>query len=167
MPHPYATLDDVFVRYRPNRTMVGSGDYDVSSSEVASVYVAQAQAYADAWLANRYEVPLSVVSPLITMVTADLAIFHMLAEKMPSVPDFMVERKKRADEILKMLVDGKMVIASASVVTSAGDSYAWSPTMGQHPIFSPVLGELEQTADTDRVNTDRDDRGYDTNNDCG
>lgn len=164
----YATYDDVTARYRPVTTMVGTGEFDVTTAEVASVYLAQAEAYVDGYLANRYQVPLTVASPLITQVTADLAIFHLLAEKLPQVPEFMDKRKDRCDDILKMLSDGKMRIQSATLVGSSGDSYAWSSNMGYTPVFSPVLDDKHQRVDPDRVEADLVARDYDTVNDhCG
>lgn len=152
---PYATFSDVLVRYRPLATMVGTGEYDVTSEEVSSVYVAQAEAYVDAWLARRYQVPLTIQSPLITQVTADLAIFHMLAEKLPSVPEFMDKRRERCDSILKMLSEGHMQINSATTISSGGDNFAWSTSQGYAPVFSPVLGDLDQRADRDRQEAER------------
>jgi phage gp36-like protein len=155
----YASLSDVFVRYRPITTMVGTAGYTVTSLEVSSVFIWQSEAYVDAWLARRYAVPLAVVNPLITQVTADLAIFHMLAEKLPDVPEFILQRKERCDAILKMLADGDMVIASATLASSAnGSDYAWSANRGYDPIFSPVLRDINQRADPDRQEADYDAR---------
>jgi phage gp36-like protein len=165
----YADLSDILVRYRPIRTMIGSQDLKITSAEVTSVYVFQAEAYVDAYLGSRYQVPFAGKPPLITQITSDLAIFFMLAEKTPSVPDFMDARRQRADELLKQLADGELTIGSASLVTSAGDSFAWSPNMGHTPVFSPVLGELDQLVDPDRVYADRDARGFrsrDRNGSC-
>jgi phage gp36-like protein len=153
---PYATLSDVFVRYRPIETMVGTGQYEVTSEEVSSVFIAQSEAYVDAWLARRYVVPVSIQSPLITQVTADLAIFHMMAEKLTSVPEFIDKRKDRADKILEMLAEGKMQISSATTVSTGGDNEAWSANTAYTPIFSPVLPDNLQRVDQDRVGYDAD-----------
>jgi phage gp36-like protein len=149
---PYANTDDILVRYRPIRSMIGSGPYDVTSTEIASVYINQVEAYINAYLGQRYVVPFTEpINPIITQVTADLSIFFILAEKLPSVPDFMDQRRQRADELLKQLANGELAIAGASQVTSAGDSFAWSPNMGHVPVFSPVLSELDQRVDRERV----------------
>ncbi len=157
---PYATLDDVLSRYRPITTMIGSGTYDVTSSEVASVYIAQTEAYINARLGQRFVVPFAENNPLITQIAADLSIFFLLAEKMPTVPDFMDKRRQRADDLLASLADGSLIIASATLVTSAGDNFAWSPNMGRTPIFSPVLKPLDQRVDPNRVNDELLARGY-------
>lgn len=154
----YAALSDVIVRYRPIQTMVGTGQFDVTSEDVSSVFIAQSEAYVDAWLARRYVVPLTIQSPLITQVTADLAIFHMMAEKLTNVPEFIDKRKDRADKILEMLAEGKMQISGATTVSSGGDNEAWSTTTGYTPVFSPVLPDTLQRADHDRVEADADAR---------
>jgi phage gp36-like protein len=156
----YATLSDLLVRYRPISTMIGSGGYDVTSEEVNSVYIAQTEAYIDAYLGQRFAVPFAApVNPLITQIASDLSIFFLLAEKMPSVPDFMDQRRQRADALLAQLAAGTLIIASASLVGSAGDNFAWSPTMGRIPVFSPVLADLDQRVDRDRVISEQVNRG--------
>src|SRR4051812_17426023 len=122
----YATLDDILSRYRPVSTMIGSGGYDVTSAEVNSIYISQSEAYVDARLGQRFQVPFTISNPLITQITADLAIFFMLAEKMPSVPDFMDKRRQRAEDLLTALAEGNLVINSATMTGSSGDSFAWS-----------------------------------------
>lgn len=154
----YAALRDVLVRYRPIETMVGTGQFEVTSEDVSSVFIAQSEAYVDAWLARRYVVPLTIQSPLITQVTADLAIFHMLAEKLTNVPEFIDKRKDRADKILEMLADGRMQVSSATTVSSGSDNEAWSPNTSYTPVFSPVLPDNLQRADWDRIESDADAR---------
>jgi phage gp36-like protein len=154
----YATLSDLVTRYRPITTMVGSGDYDVTSDDVSSVFISGANAFIDARLAVRYVVPLVSNNPLITRISCDLATHEMLAEKMPSVPDFMETRYNRALQMLDMLVEGKLLLNSETLVGTAGDSFAWSSTLGQHAIFSPVVNELDQSPDRDRVNADKSER---------
>jgi phage gp36-like protein len=61
---PYATIDDVFGRYKPINTMVGIGSYDVTSVQVSSIFVADAESFVDAYLGARYEVPLAVICRL-------------------------------------------------------------------------------------------------------
>jgi len=148
---PYATLDDLLVRYRPIRTMIGSRDLNVTSTEVVSVYISQAEAYVDAYLGNRFVTPFETQQPLITQSTADLAIFFMLAEKAPGIPEFMDARRQRADELLKQIAKGELALRGATMVGTAANNFAWSPTMGRTPVFSPVLGELDQVVDEQRV----------------
>lgn len=150
----YASIGDLMTRYRPISTMVGSGNYDVSSAEVSSVFIADAESYIDARLSVRYVTPLTSVNPLITRIACDLATHEMLAEKMPSIPDWMEMRFKRANDMLDQLVKGDLRLNSETLVGSAGDSFAWSSTLGTHPIFSPVINELDQAADQVRVDAD-------------
>lgn len=144
----YATLTDVIVRYRPVTTMIGSEQYDVSSVEVASVFLASAESYVDAYLARRYSTPLSLVPPLITQVTADLAIHSMLAEKLPVVPEFIDKRYDRAISILEKIADGTLTLGnSVTTVSSQGDNYAWSANMNYHSIFDQTIAPEDQTVD--------------------
>lgn len=158
----YATLTDVTARYRPITTMIGSGSYDVSSVEVASIFIADAESYVDGWLASKYNVPLaSPAPPLITQVTADLAISNMLSEKLPQIPEFIDKRRDRAIKTLQSLAAGSMSLGNSwSVVGSVGDNFAWSANMGYHPTFDPALSADEQTVDIQRVDaalTERED----------
>jgi phage gp36-like protein len=154
----YATIDDLTSRYRPITTMIGSGDYDVTSDDVSSIFIQDAESYIDARLAVRYVTPLKNINPLITRIACDLATHEMLAEKMPTVPEFMEKRYERANEMLDMLVVGKLLLNSETLVGSSGDSYAWSSTIGTHPIFSPVVNELVQAPDAVRVKAETNER---------
>jgi len=148
---PYADISDILARYRPLTTMVGSGQYDVSSVEVSSIFLRDAESYIDARLAVRYIVPLTSANPLITRIACDLATHEMLAEKMPSVPEFMEIRFRRANDMLDQLIKGDLRLSSESLVGSSGNSFAWSSTMGHHPIFAPVINELDQAPASTRV----------------
>lgn len=153
---PYATIDDIFKRYKPIRTIIGSEDLQVTSADVSSIFIADAQSLIDSYLGRRYTTPISPVPSYITQVTADLAIFNILVEHLPrGNPDFFQPRYDRAMKILTDIVSGTIIIGSATVVSS-GDQDAWSSGMDYHPVFSPVLGADEQTVDKDRVDADID-----------
>jgi phage gp36-like protein len=137
--------------------MLGASSHDVTSVSVSSQFIADAESFVDAYIGARYVVPLSYVPPLITQITSDLAIFNLAVEKLPRQPDFMKDRYDRSVAMLEQLRDGKMVLTSVSIVTS-GDQEAWSPTEGYHPVFSPVLDELDQRVDKDSVEADIDER---------
>jgi phage gp36-like protein len=155
----YATIDNVINRYKPIQTMIGVGSYQVTSAEVASSFIADAESFIDAYLAARYVVPVPA-TPLVTQLASDLAVFNMAVEKLPEVPDFMQARYDRCLKTLEMLRDGKMFLSSATVTTS-GDQEAWSTTQDYHPVFSPVLDPIDQAADIDRVEADQDARSDD------
>lgn len=158
----YATFADVVSRYKPIQTMVGSDSSTyVTTAEVASVYIWQSESYVDAFLGMRYPVPLATVPPLITQVTADLALFHLMVEKLPQVPDFMEKRKDRCDEILRSLRDGRMVLPNISTVNSQGDNFAWSSTQDFHPAFDPILRDIDQRADQSEIEQAQNDRSAD------
>jgi len=162
MAYPYATIDDVFSRYAPIHTMVGTGNNDVTSIEVSSIFIADAQSFVDAHLAKRYVVPVEA-EPLITQITTDLSIANMMFDKLGELPNFIQPRYDRALSMLDKLSDGGLVLTSNSTtLTSSYDSFAWSTTQSFHAIFSPVLGELDQAADSDRIDADKDERASDT-----
>lgn len=171
MSYPYATINDVMRRYRPIFTLVGSDtETQVTSDDVSSVFIADAQGYMDAFLRRRYVCPVPA-EPLITQIASDLAIFNMLVEKLPEIPDYMQARKDRADEALMSLAKGEMQLdPNSATVVATGDNEAWSSTMNDHAIVSPVLGELNQTPDLDRVQSELDERagelGVDPDDGC-
>lgn len=166
----YATIDDVFSRYPPIHTMVGSGNRDVTSVEISSVYIADAESFMDTHLAKRYTVPV-YAEPVITMIACDLAISNMTLEKLGDIPGFMQPRYDRALSMLEKLASGDLILTSnsTSIVTS-GDNFAFSTTQSYHPIFSPVLDELNQAADQDYIDAEKDaragDLGVDDGSDC-
>lgn len=153
----YATIDDVFKRYKPIRTIIGSEDIQVTSVDVASIFIRDAESIVDAYISNRYSVPLTNVPPYITMVTADIAIFNILFEHLPKVPDFFQPRYDRAIALLTSISSGTIAVTSAAVPTT-GDQDAWSSGQQFHGVFSPVLSPDEQTVDVDRVNADLSER---------
>ena len=159
----YATLSDVLTRYRPVITLVGSEpNNQVSSADVGSVFIAGAEGIINAYLGQKYIIPLQP-SPLITAIASDLSIYSMMVELLPEVPDAMQNRYDRNIKLLEQLRDGEMVVVSATLVTT-GDSEAWSNTQDFHQVFSPVLDPLDQSADKDRIVKDVDTRRDDANN---
>lgn len=154
----YASIDDVFSRYKPIRTLVGVGSFEVSSDDVSSIFVADAESFVDAYLARRYETPITPVPSMITQVATDLAIFNMMTEKQIQVPDAMQARYDRSIKTLEMLRDGEMTLPSSASLITTGDQEAWSANQDFHSTFSPVLDELEQRVDDDWVQFDIDER---------
>lgn len=158
---PYATIDDVFIKFKPIATVIGAGSGQVSSADVSSNYIAQADSFIDAYLAARYTVPVSPTPMLLTQLSSDLSIFNIMAEKSGNIPEWMDKRYERCLKTLEMLRDGEMILSSASVVESGGDNFAWSSGMGYHGIFSPVINDLDQAPDSDRTRVDLDERADD------
>jgi len=136
----YATQDDVFLRYPPIENLVGSGDMLVTTVSIASVYIADAEGYVNAFLRARYATPL-VVEPVITQVTTDIAIYRMIEDHAPRIPDMAEKRMIAANSILAMLSEGKMLLdpASQTLVSTGGDQEVWSTNLEQAgPVFTPV-----------------------------
>lgn len=161
MALPYATIDDIFKRYKPIGSMVGAGSLDVTSDDVSSVFIADAESFINAHIAVRYEVPVTA-EPLITQMASDLAISNMIFEKHGAIPDFIQGRYDRALGYLDKLAEGKMLlVGSGTTQVSTGDSEAWSSTGSFHPIFHPALDPLDQAADRDYIDQGRDERSGD------
>jgi len=155
----YASFESLLTRYKPVGTMIGAHSMSVSTADVSSVFILGAEGIIDGYLAARYAVPVPA-TPLITRIACDLATFDMMAEKLPQVPDFMIDRYNRSIKLLEMLRDGEMQLTSGTLVTS-GDQEAWSNNQGRHPIFSTVLDIENQGPDIDQVRADLDERAGD------
>ncbi len=154
----YATIDDIFSRFKPIRTMIGAGSFEVASLEVSSIYIGDSESFVDAYLAKRYVTPITPVPSMITQIASDLTIFNMMTEKQVQVPDSFQARYDRSLKTLEMLRDGEMVLPSTVAGAAEGDNEAWSPNQDYHSTFSPVLDELEQAVDDDWVQSDIDTR---------
>jgi phage gp36-like protein len=157
----YATITDVFARYKPIGSMVGAGSLDTTSVDVSSIFIQDAEGIINAHLASRYVVPVTT-EPLVTMLSSDLAISAMLLEKLGSQPPFMESRYNRAMDMLKKLSEGELLlVASGTLEVTSGDSEAWSTTGSYHPVFSPVLDPLDQSVDVDYVDAEKNVRADD------
>jgi len=155
----YATIDDVFTRYPRIESMVGSGTNDVTSLEVSSSYIADAESYVDAYLGAKYVVPFSSAPTIVRWLTADIAICNMVFEHTKKAPQLINDRWERINSTLDKLRDGKMTLVGGSVTeVSSGDQEVWSTTQDWHPTFSSVLDPTEQRVDRDHSLSDRADR---------
>ncbi len=151
----YATIQDVFSRYAPISTMVGAGTNDVTSVEVSSIFIADAESFMDAHLAKRYVVPVTT-EPLVTMIATDLALANMLFEKLGELPGFMQPRYDRSLSMLEKLAAGDLILTSSlTTLVASGDQFAWSSTASYHPVFSPVLNPLDQAVDQDYIDDEK------------
>jgi phage gp36-like protein len=124
----YATLNDVLRRYTPIVSMLGTGSLQITSNDISSVYIADAEGIINLYLGSRYQTPLAA-DPAITDLCSDIAIYRILADKAPRIPDFMQARYTNATSILSMIRDGQMTLGTNSgqqMVTSGGDEFAWS-----------------------------------------
>jgi len=156
----YATITDVFARYKPIGSMVGAGSLDVSSDDVSSIFISDAEGFMNSFLAARYITPVTT-EKMITMIASDFAVANMMFEKMPQIPDFIQGRYDRALSYLENLRDGKMLLTASNVLVTSGDSEAWSSTGSYHPVFSPVLDDVDQAVDQTYVDAENDDRADD------
>lgn len=140
MTYPYANVDDVLTRYKPLSTMLGVNTLDITTVDISSVFIKDAQAYMDAFLSVRYVTPVSV-EPLITQLCADIAIYKILEDKAPRIPDFMEKRFSNAQSMLLMLGAAAVNLTGSNVVVSStGNQEVWSNVLENQgsPIFQPV-----------------------------
>ena len=131
----YATHDDVFKRYNPIRTLVGTTDQEVSTVDISSIYISDAENFVNAYIGVKYITPVWA-EPLITQLSSDIAIFKILEDRAPRIPEFMDRRYANAVNVLEQLRDGKMVLTSNSTANnSGGNEEAWSNVMSYTPVF--------------------------------
>lgn len=136
----YATHDDVFSRFPPITTMVGTGDLDVSTVAVDSIYISDAESYINAFLRGRYQTPLAP-EPIITQIATDIAIYRMIEQNAPRIPDIADKRWSAANSTLMMLRDGIMLLdpASQTLISTGGDQEVWSSNLEQSgPVFAAI-----------------------------
>lgn len=157
----YATISDVFKRFPPIHTMVGTGPNDVSSVDVSSIYIYDADSYVNAFLGARYTIPLTA-EPLVTMLSSDIAIFRMCQDRMPRIPDYIKGRFDHVNSLLGMLRDGQMILSSSQSIVTDGNQEAWTGNQNYHPVFSTVLDPLDQSVDQDHVDAERNVRNGDS-----
>lgn len=137
MSYPYAEAADVLFRYPPITTIVGSDSTEVTTVQINSIYIADAQSYIDAFLRARYVTPV-VAEPIIVQVTTDIAIYRMVEDHAPRIPDLALSRWTAANSLLMMLRDGTMLLDpnSQTLVTCGGDQDIWSTDLEQcGPVF--------------------------------
>jgi len=151
----YAEFTDITKRYNPITTMIGSGANDVSTADVTSIYIRDAMSIVNAYLSRRYITPLNP-EPILTDLTSDIAIYRMLSDRAPRIPDYMEKRYTNAMSMLTMLRDGGMDLtaSSQSINSGGGDQFAWSNVIGggqNGPVFKPIESETCGVASADRL----------------
>lgn len=138
---PYATVDDVIRRYTPITTMIGVNTTDVTTVDIASVYIADGQSIVNGYLSRRYVLPLTP-EPILTDLCSDIAIYRIIRDKQARIPEFMATRYTDAMSLLTMLRDGGMDLTGSNPVNSGGgDEFAWSNVLDtdfKGTIFSPA-----------------------------
>jgi phage gp36-like protein len=122
--------------------MIGTNTLDVTTVDIASVYIADAESIVNGYLARRYTMPLTA-EPLLTDLTADIALYRLLEDKVPRIPDFMDKRYTNAMSLLTQLRDGGMVLTSTNLASSGAnsDQFAWSNVVDpdfQGTVFKPI-----------------------------
>lgn len=156
----YSTVAQVLTAFPPALTAVGVGSFDVATVDISSYYIYTADGVIDSYISRRYSTPVSPVPPVLTRLSCDLVIYDLFRDRNLKVPDFMQDRYDAAIDMLKDIRDGKMDLPGGTFVVT-GDNFAFSTGAGYHPVFSPVLEDVEQSADQDFVQSERDARSDD------
>lgn len=154
---PYTDLATVLAAFPPALSAIGVGSYSVTTTQINSVYIYFADAQVDAYISNRYVVPVTPGSPILQKLSTDLVVYELFRDRGLRVPDFMNDRYQNAIAMLEMIAKGKMKIPGATEVET-GDNFAMSTAQGYHSIFSPVLEDIDQRVDPDLVERERERR---------
>jgi phage gp36-like protein len=134
----YSTIDDVFKRYPVIDQVVGSASEQVASADVTSIYIADADSIINGYLSRRYVLPLTT-EPLLTMVSADIAIYRLIEDKLPRFPQAVERRYLNAMSMIAQMQTGAINLNSSQIVTSGGDQDAWSSASSfAGTIFTPA-----------------------------
>ena len=159
MPLAYTTVDRMLAAF-PR-----IGEVAQITSGHRATYAGDAEALVNAWVAQRYTVPVGGNPPLLAVLSTDLAVYRTLAlriftsERMNDSP--WPARYKESLGLLEKIADG-----SVPLVTSSGDvigesaitGEVWSSKMGYLPTMHE--GQLEgQTVDPWKVQNEEDARG--------
>lgn len=138
----YASVDQVLTSYVPLKTMIGTSTTDIATGDIASLWIAGAEALINAYIGSKWVVPVAMPEPLITRLTCDIAVYDILRDKQPRIPDFMQNRYDKAIALLEKLRDGDIILTGSNVVVSSGgDQFAWSNVLDNPqagPVFQPV-----------------------------
>ncbi len=137
----YATISDVFKRYPMVANVVGSGSNLIASADVASIYISDSESIVNAFLTNRYVVPLNV-EPMVTWITSDIAIYRMFEDKLPRFPEAVEKRYTNAMSLLWGLQNGDLALTTSSqALNTQGDNEAWSTANSN---AGPIFVEAER-----------------------
>jgi phage gp36-like protein len=156
---PYSSVDDLYKAY-PKVHTVGL------TPEELTVFIVRADALIDGYLGQRYAVPFAstpgATPPLIRMLSTDLAMMDVV-DRWPNTPDWIIRRIERAQEVLKMIAEGIMVVVGpdgglTDVRTDIGMIRSNTADAGYVPTFQSVP-TLDERFDPNRANDERGDRG--------
>ncbi len=120
-------IDVKLLRDTVNNTIDGADSWTEMETETANAMVARistalerAEEKVNAYLGNRYQLPLSSVPELLKGVTCDLALSRLYVS---NVPEQVEERRKEAIRLLEQINTGKVSLGlDATDQEVAGDS---------------------------------------------
>lgn len=140
----YCIIDDIFKRYPLVDNIVGAATHQVASVDVSSIYIADAQSIVNGFLTVRYQMPLTT-EPMLTWITADLAIYKMFEDKLPNFPAAIEKRYTNCICMLWSLQKGQLQLTSSNLITSGGDQDAWTSASSNAGIIFHPAEEITNT----------------------
>lgn len=127
--------------------MIGSMT-DLTSLQLADVFITDAEAEIDSWLVRSYTIPISVAGatfPMLTAIATDLALYGVFSQRIFTQEKLKdstwPDRFKEARTMLEMLASGKMLLldSSGTILGDRSDvAEVWSNTMGAIPTTSEL-----------------------------
>lgn len=85
----------------------------IDDTKVAAA-IARADAEIDTWCAQRYLVPLAIVPPIISGLSADLAIYYLYSRIVETIPEARAAAHKNALSLLKAISAGQVTLSAAT-----------------------------------------------------
>lgn len=98
-----------------------TGDGAVDATVIARA-IADADAEIDAYLFDRYAVPLSTVPAVIRKLSVDMAIYHLCSRRPVGMPDIRKERYERAMVVLRDIAKGLISVGASTPSPSTSDA---------------------------------------------
>lgn len=107
---PYSTKANILARIDAQTLIALTDEEGVGSIDDAKVAaaVADADATIDAYCQALYTVPLSPVSPKITQVSVDIALYNLYSQSDLEMPEIRKDRNREAIRFLEAAAAGKI-----------------------------------------------------------
>jgi phage gp36-like protein len=140
---------------------------DITSEQIANVFIADAEAMIDSYLAKYYTTPVSVASvtfPVLTAISTDITIYRILSHRVFTQEKLKnsvwPDRFKEAIKWLEGVADGSVtLVASDGSIAPDIDTNVemWSNTRAYIPTMSELDEEYSRvdTQKTDDLEADR------------
>lgn len=137
---------------------------NANSAQLAH-FIEMAEGRVDAYLAKRYQLPLSIPAPhLIETISTHLSVYEFLSKRVfagqVAAESFWVAAYKESIRDLENIVKGRMeLVDSGGALTISEASEIWSSTQDYLPTFTED-SQLNQSRDPDKIEDIRRDREF-------